>query len=400
MNTDTETLVAFRQEVVSWLADNIPEDPGFLLPLTFMEVGTEEQLEFLIAWQRSVYNAGYLGMTWPEEYGGRGMTQAYQDIVDEELMNHKAPIIFNTIGLGWAGPLILKMGTEAEKQKYIKGILTADDIWCQGFSEPNNGSDLGNAQTRAVREGDEYVLNGSKIWTTHGTYAKYMILLARTNPEAKNKYAGLSFFLSPMHAPGITTSPIRKITGEYGFTQTFFDEARIPAECLMGQEGQGWMIAMQTLQFERSVDGGQATKYNFKSITSANLIETCRTIQRDGKPLLEDPIVQDQLVQFIMEERNFLLNLKRSELNALCTDYPMSLMLSGKLEATELFRRMRQYSVSLQGAKGALYIHDDEALNGGIWQHAYFNIFSATIGGGTSQVQNNIIAEHALGLPK
>ncbi|BFM14882.1 acyl-CoA dehydrogenase family protein [Maricurvus nonylphenolicus] len=400
MNTDPQTLAAFREEVTAWLADNIPADPGFLLPLTFMEVGTEEQLEFLIAWQRKVYDAGYIGMAWPKEYGGRGMPQVYQDIVDEELMNKKAPIIFNTIGLGWAGPLILQLGTEAEKQKYIKGILTGEDIWCQGFSEPDHGSDLGNAQTRAVRDGDEYVINGSKIWTTHGSYAKYMILLARTNPEAKNKYAGLSFFLSPMQAPGITTSPIQKITGEHGFAQTFFDDARIPAECLMGEEGDGWKLAMQTLQYERSVDGGQATTYKITSITSSDLIETCRNIQRDGNPLLEDPVVQDQLVQFIMEERNLLLNQKRSSIQDLCSDYPLSLMLSGKLEATELFRRMRQYAVSLQGAKGGLYIHDKDALDGAIWQHAYFNNFSATIGGGTSQVQNNIIAEHALGLPK
>jgi alkylation response protein AidB-like acyl-CoA dehydrogenase len=400
MNTDPDTLAAFRQEVSAWLVDNIPEDPGFLLPLTFMEVGTDEQLEFLVAWQRKVYEAGYLGMSWPKEYGGGGMPPAYQAIVDEELANHKAPIIFNSIGLGWAGPLILEMGTEAEKQKYIKGILTAEDIWCQGFSEPDHGSDLGNAQTRAVRDGDEYVINGSKIWTTHGPYSKYMILLARTNPETKSKYAGLSFFLSPMQAPGVTTSPIQKITGEYGFAQTFFDDARIPAECLMGEEGDGWRLAMRTLEYERSVEGGQATNYKITSITSDDLIETCRSIQRDGKPLLEDPVVQDQLVQFMMEERNLLLNQKRGDLPDLCTDYPLSLMLSGKLEATELYRRMRQYAVSLQGAKGGLYIHDNDALDGAIWQHAYFNNFSATIGGGTSQVQANIIAEHALGLPK
>lgn len=400
MSTDTNTLAAFRQEVSAWLEASIPEDPDFLLPLTFMEVGSNEQLEFLVAWQRKVYEAGYLGMSWPKEYGGGGMPPVYQHIVDQELMKHKAPIIFNSIGLGWAGPLILEMGTEVEKKKYIKGMLTAEDIWCQGFSEPDHGSDLGNVQTRAVRDGDEYVINGSKIWTTHGPYAKYMILLARTNPEAQSKYAGLSFFLSPMHASGISTSPIRKITGEYGFAQTFFDDARIPADCLMGNEGDGWKIAMRILEYERNVDGGQATNYKITSITSADLIETCRSIQRDGKPLLEDPVVQDKLVQFIMEEKSMLLNEKRRSLPELCTDYPLSLALSGKLQATELIRRIRQYAVSLQGAKGSLYIHDKDALGGGLWQHAYFNNFSATIGGGTSQVQTNIVAEHVLGLPK
>ncbi|WP_299771827.1 acyl-CoA dehydrogenase family protein [uncultured Pseudoteredinibacter sp.] len=400
MQTDATTLDAFRAEISQWLINNIPEDPGFLLPQSFMEVGSEEQLEFLIAWQKKVYEAGYLGMAWPKEYGGGGMPQVYQNIVDEELMNHKAPIIFNVIGLGWAGPLILDMGTEEEKQRYIKGILTADDIWCQGFSEPDHGSDLGNAQTRAVRDGDDYIINGSKIWTTFGNYAKYMILLARTNPDAPSKYAGLSFFLSPMHADGISTSPIQKITGEYGFCQTFFDDARIPASCLMGEENQGWKVAMRTLEYERSVHGGQASTYKFLPIAMEDLLHTCKTIQRDGKPLLDDPVVQDQLVQFLIEEKSLALMKERGEIPELCTDYPFSLALSGKLIATELFRRARQYAVSLQGAKGGLYVGDNMAIEGGQWQRGYFNNFSATIGGGTSQVQANIIAEHALGLPK
>lgn len=396
-NTD---LSVFRAEVSQWLKENIPADPGFLLPQSFMEVGSDEQLEFLIAWQRKVYDAGYLGMAWPKEYGGGGQTQAHQNIVDEELMNHKAPIIFNVIGLGWAGPLIIQMGTEAEKQKYIKGILTADDIWCQGFSEPDHGSDLGNAQTRAVKDGDDYVINGSKIWTTFGNYAKYMILLARTNPDAPNKYAGLSFFLSPMIVDGISTSPIQKITGEYGFAQTFFDDARISADCLMGKEGEGWKIAMQTLQYERAVDGGQASTYKFLPIALQDLLDTCKEIRREGKPLLEDPVVRDQLVQFMIEEKSLSLMQERSEVPALCTDYPFSLALSGKLVATELFRRSRQYAIAVQGAKGSLYVGDQLAPEGGMWQRAYFNNFSATIGGGTSQVQANIIAEHVLGLPK
>lgn len=400
MSTDQTNLDAFRIEVASWLEQNIPTDPGFLLPQSFMEVGSEEQLDFLIAWQRKVYDAGYLGLAWPKEYGGHSKSQAYQDIVDQELMKAKAPIIFNVIGLGWAGPLILQMGTEQDKQKYIKGILTADDIWCQGFSEPDHGSDLGNAQTRAVKEGENFRINGSKIWTTFGNYAKYMILLARTNPQAKSKYAGLSFFLAPMTVEGVSTSPIQKITGEYGFCQTFFDDALISENCLIGKEGEGWKVAMQTLQYERSVDGGQASTYKFIPITMDDLVDSCKTIERDGQPLLQDPAVQDQLVQLIMEEKNLSLMQVRSDIPSLCTDYPFSLALSGKLVATELFRRARQYAISLQGSKGGLYVGDDEAIDGGLWQRGYFNNFSATIGGGTSQVQANIIAEHVLGLPK
>jgi alkylation response protein AidB-like acyl-CoA dehydrogenase len=400
MAEDQKKLDEFRAEVSAWMKANKPADPGFLLPQTFMEVGSEEQLEFLRQWQRQVYEAGYIGITWPTAYGGRGMPAIYQKIADEEMSNHRVPIIFNVIGLGWAGPLILKEGTDEEKEKHLKNILTAEDIWCQGFSEPDHGSDLGNAQVSAVREGDEYIINGSKIWTTFGNYSKYMILLVRTNTEVEKKHHGLSFFLSPMNVPGITTTPIKKITGEYGFTETFFDNARIPASCMMGEEGRGWGVAMQTLQFERSAEGGQATQYLATSVTMEDLLESLRTQMRDGKPLLEDPIVRDNLVKFLIEEKALGLSAAREKIPSLCTDYPFSLPLSFKLRITEYARSMRQYGISLQGAKGGLYVGDADAVEGGFWQRSYFNSFSSTIGGGTSQIQANIIGEAILGLPK
>ena len=234
-----QELDEFRAQVSAWMKDNKPADPGFLLPQTFMEVGSEQQLEFLREWQHKIWAAGYLGMAWPKQYGGGGVSPMFQRIADQEMHRQAVPIAFNVIGLGWAGPLINDIGTEADKEKYLKGILSAEDIWCQGFSEPDHGSDLGNAQCRAVRDGDEYVINGTKIWTTMGNFAKYMILLARTSSESARKYDGLSFFLSPMTVPGVDPRPIQKLTGEYGFTETFFTDARIPAACLMGEEGQG-----------------------------------------------------------------------------------------------------------------------------------------------------------------
>ena len=190
MATEQE-LTDFRAQAAAWMADNKPADPGFLLPQTFMEVGSDQQLEFLREWQHKLWSGGYLGLAWPKEYGGGGMEPIFQQIADAEMRKAAVPIAFNVIGLGWAGPLILDIGTTEEKEKYIKGILSAEDIWCQGFSEPDHGSDLGNAQCRAVRDGDDYVINGTKIWTTMGNYARYMILLARTNPEAERKYDGL-----------------------------------------------------------------------------------------------------------------------------------------------------------------------------------------------------------------
>ncbi len=400
MTASHNELQAFRAEVSAWMAENKPADPGFLLPQTFMEVGSEQQLDFLREWQHKIWSAGFLGMHWPKEYGGGGMDPIYQHIADQEMRRHAVPICFNVIGLGWAGPLINDIGTEEEKAKYLKGILSAEDIWCQGFSEPDHGSDLGNAQTRAVRDGDEYVINGTKIWTTMGNFAKYMILLARTNPNTERKYDGLSFFLSPMDVPGIEARPIRKITGEYGFTETFFTDARIPADSLMGEEGQGWKIAMQTLQYERGAEAGAAGGMMMVRIVMDDLIEQLGRLQRDGAPVIEDPQIRDQLVQLIMEEKALALGDKRANVQPLTTDYPFSLPLSSKYGSTEYARRMRQFAVNMQGASGGLYVGDDDAPAGGFWQRAYFNSFSATIGGGTSQVQANIVAEHVLGLPK
>ena len=390
---------AFRVEVSAWLRENRPPEPDFLLPESFMEVGTDQQFDYLRAWQRKVYEAGYLGMAWPAEYGGGGKPQAMQDIVNVEMAQQKVPFLPNTIGLNWAGPLILAIGTEAEKQRYIPGILNADDIWCQGFSEPDQGSDLANTQTRATRDGDHYILNGSKIWTSLGSYAKYMILLARTNPEEK-RYGGLSYFLVPMQTPGIETQPIRKLTGEYGFTQTFFRDARIPASCLMGREGEGWKIAMMTLTFERGAAGGQAGGIARVALGVGDAVELARTARRDGRPALEDPLIRDQLVRFMIEDQGDRLCATRGKIPALCSERPLAIPLSQKLRTSEHRRRMLQFALSLQGANAARWVGDANAFDGGKWQRAYFNSFSSTIGGGTSQIQANIVGERVLGLPK
>jgi len=385
----------FAAEAESWFAENTPRDVDFMLPLTFMEVGTDQQFNFLRDWQRQVYEAGFLGAAWPSEYGGGGLTDAHQSAATKVMRRFNVPIMMNTIGLSWAGPLILDIGSEAHKKKYIKGILSADDIWCQGFSEPENGSDLGNAQLRAVRDGDDYILNGSKIWTTHGHYAKFMILLARTNPDAPNKYAGLSFILTPMDVPGVTTQKIKKLTGEHGFTQTFFEDARIPADGLMGQEGMGWKIAMQTLEYERGARGGQAGGY---SITDPDPLEILNLARDTGH--LDDPIVRDDLIDFIIDAQSLSLNSQRAKIGALVRDNPAGLPLMDKLVKTEFAREINQYALTLQGTRSAYYVDEPNALDRGWWHRSYLNAFSATIGGGTSQIQRNIIGEHVLGLPK
>ena len=397
---DQKHLDAFTAEAEAWFKDNTPRDVDFMLPLTFMEVGTDEQFNFLRDWQNKVYEAGYLGAHWPKEYGGGGLHKAFQDAATRIMSKERTPIMLNAIGLNWTGPLLLDRGSEDEKKKYIKGILSADEIWCQGFSEPDNGSDLGNAQTRAVRDGDDYVINGSKIWTTQGNYADYMILLARTNPDAENKYKGLSFFLAPMKANGIETVPIKKLTGEYGFTQTFFTDARISADCLMGAEGEGWLIAMQTLEYERGARSGQAGGHVMMMSDPGDIVRLAREAKLNGKPAIEDEAVREELVELMTGARALGLASRRGNIAPLSQDRPMSLALGSKLSSTDFYQRLNAFAITLQGTRAAYYVGDDSAHDNGIWQRGYLNSFSATIGGGTSQIQRNIIGEHVLGLPK
>lgn len=397
---DQKELDEFTTQAEAWFAENTPRDVDFMLPLTFMEVGTDQQFEFLRDWQNKVYEAGYLGAHWPKEYGGGGLEKAFQDIATRIMSRERTPIMLNAIGLNWTGPLLLDRGSEDEKQKYIKGILSAEEIWCQGFSEPDNGSDLGNAQTRAVRDGDAYIINGSKIWTTQGNYADHMILLARTNLDAENKYKGLSFFLAPMKADGIETVPIKKLTGEYGFTQTFFTDARISADCLMGQEGEGWLIAMQTLEYERGARSGQAGGHVMMMSDPSDIVRLARQAHINGKPAIEDEMIREELVALMSEARALGLASRRDKLAPLTQDRPMSLALGGKLSSTDFYQRLNAFAIGLQGTKAAYYVGDESAHDNGIWQRGYLNSFSATIGGGTSQIQRNIIGEHVLGLPK
>ena len=394
-------LEAFRTEVSAWLDAHAPKPPpGVKLPDSFMEVGTPAQFEVLQAWQRAVYDAGYLGMSWPPEYGGRGRPMELQRVVTEEMARRNLPFMVNIIGLMWAGPVIEQLGTEAQKLRYLPPLLRGDEIWCQGFSEPDNGSDLANVQTTAVRDGDEYVLNGTKIWTSLGTEAKHMILLARTDPDAGSKYQGLTFFLAPVDVPGVVKSPIRKMTGEFGFNETHFENARIPADCVLGEEGQGWAVAMATLAFERGAAERTAGGLDMVVLRTDALVGMARECRRDGRPAIEDPMIRDELVRLIVEERAADLDRVRKRIPALCQDFPGSIDMLNKLEMSEFRRRLSRFAVSLQGEAAKLYVGDPAAYEDGDWQRHYMNAYSVTIGGGTSQIQKNIVGERVLGLDK
>ncbi len=396
----TQELADFSAQCEGWFAANTPADPGFMLPLTFMEVSTDQQFDFLRNWQRTVYEAGYIGMSWPAEYGGGGMHPHYQRAATQIMKAHDAPILINAIANGWTGPLLLDIGSEEDKRRFIKPMLSAGEIWCQGFSEPEHGSDLGNAQCKAVRDGDDYIINGSKIWTSLGDRADYMILLARTGNERPSKYAGLSFFLAPMKIPGVEVRRLKKLTGEYGFVQCFFDNARIPASGLVGEEGQGWSMAMKTLEYERGAKVNPVGGYFVKEMEAMDIIDLARNAKRGGKPLLDDPIMRDKLIKYMIDIQALNLNNQRRRMPPLQQDKPMGLALINKLARTELVRELTEFSLQFQGTKAGYYVGDPEAQDDGFWHRGYLNSFSATIGGGTSQIQKNIIGEHVLGLPK
>jgi len=339
-------------------------------------------------------------MAWPREYGGYGKPQIYQDIANEEMAKARVPFVINVIGLSWAGPAVLRMGTEKQKRRYIKKILTAEEIWCQGFSEPDYGSDLASLKTTARREGDRYIINGHKIWTTLATYAKHMILLARTDPEAP-KYRGLSFFLCPMDLPGIEIRPITKMTGELGFNEVIFDDVSIPADTLVGQEGQGWLVAVTTLAYERGAIGGQAGGHPSQILTASDVVELAREARRDGRPAIEDPLIRDELVKFLIMERTIELNRKRLYIEKLLTPgRPQVLRFMSKLFHSEYIQGLSELAVRIQGAYAGLFAGDPCALADGIWQRSYMNSFGFTIGGGTSEIQRNILGERILGLAK
>ena len=395
-----QELAAFEKQCDAWFSENTVRDPGFMLPLTFMEVSTDQQFDFLRDWQRKVYEAGYFGMSWPTEYGGYGMHPEYQRIATRIMKSHDAPIMLNAIANGWTGPLLLDIGREADKRRFIKPMLSAEEIWCQGFSEPEHGSDLGSAQTKAVRDGDEYVINGSKIWTSLGDRADYMILLARTSNDGPSKYAGLSFFLAPMKIPGVETRRLKKLTGEYGFTQCFFTDARIPASGLVGEEGQGWMVAMKTLEYERGAKVNPVGGYFVNEMDVMGVVDMARSAKRGGKPVLDDPVMRDRLVDYMIEIQALNLNNQRRRMAPLTSDRPMGLALMNKLARTELVRELTEFSLQFQGTRAGSYVGDENAVDDGYWHRSYLNSFSATIGGGTSQIQKNIIGEHVLGLPK
>ena len=396
---DTPEQAAYRKDLQKWLSKNLPAKPKFHLPMSFLEVDQKDQVEYLQKWQRSLYEGGYMGLGVPEKFGGHGGQGWMQKIVNQELARAKAPTILNVIGVRMAMPTILSHGTEEQKKKYIPGILSCDEIWCQGFSEPNAGSDLGSAQTFAEKQGDSWLINGHKIWTTQGQFAKWMILLARTDKEAK-KHAGLSYFLVPMQTEGIEVKPLTKMTREDSFNQTFFENVRIPAAQLLGQPGQGWMIAMTTLLHERGSGGsGDTGMHSAFEARIRQIASLAKRTKRGKKSMIDDPLVRDDLVKAAIEIEALRQHSGRVKFQKL-QDYPMGIMSLSKLQQSELMMRLNEVANSIIGPDAWHWAESPGAFEHGDWELFHMNGYGPIIGGGTSEIQKNIIGERILGMAK
>lgn len=400
---DTPEQAAFREHCRGWIQANLPKQPGFRLPQSPLEVMTVEQLDFLQDWQKKCYDAGLVGCDYPKEYGGGGK-EGFQRIANQELGRAQAPFFVNVVGLGMAGPTILHHGTEENKRRFLPGILSGEEIWCQGFSEPGAGSDLANVQTKAEPRGDKWVVTGHKVWTSLAHFAQWMILVARTSSD--HKHRGLTYFLVPIESEvgkTVTVRPLIKMTGETGFNEVIIDGLEISDALRVDEIGAGWTVAMTTLMHERGASplvtpgaGGTAmpTEYSVEALTA--LAKACK---QDGRPVIEDGVIRDRLMALLIREEGLKQHLRRAFVGPL-VDHPMRLPMQGKLLGTEYVQDVGRLAVEIAGAKGTLYVGDDNAPDDGRWPLQYMNSYGFTIAAGTSEVQRNLLGERVLGLPK
>ena len=369
---------AFRDEVRAWLKANAPKDDS-------AESDQKKLVDNRRAWQKKLYEAGYVGITWPKEYGGRGGDFMDQLIFNDEMIVAQAPDPINVIGLGMGGPVVITHGTEEQKTRYLPPLLSAEEIWCQGFSEPNAGSDLSGLQTRAEDKGDHYLVNGQKVWTTLAHVAKWCMLLTRERNDANPRH-GLTYLLVDMDSPGIEVRPLVQITGDAEFNEIFFKDVKVPKSQILGEAGEGWAVAMTTLLHERGTLGmALATR---AQITAAELAEHTRKLGRGS-----DPLVRQKVAQFTIEARALQLNGYRALTAMKRNGIPGPEGSILKLMWSELNQRMTETAVDVAGAAGQV-----GETSG--WRYQFLRSRANTIEAGTSEVLRNILAERVLGLPR
>ena len=387
---------SFRDEVRDWLKRNLPKE-WTSRAVSGPDIPRAEAYEFLRQWQKRLYDAGFIGLTWPKEYGGRGLTFMEEMILHEEMALAKAPPLLNILGIGMAGPTIIAYGTEEQKQRYLAKILSCDEIWCQGYSEPNAGSDLASLQTRAVRDGDHFVVNGQKVWTSLAQAADWMMLLARTDPGVP-KHNGITYFLLDMRSPGVSVRPLRQLTGDAEFNEVFFENVSVPAENVLGGVNNGWQVGITTLMYERLALGfGLQVRLR---IALDALIGLARQSKKNGDSATRDPLVRQKLAQLWIDTEVFKYTGARAITKLLKGEVPGAEASAGKIWWCESHQRLQDLAMELLGPYHQLMGGTDWAIDQGLWQYTFLRSRANSVEGGTTEIQKNIIGERVLGLPK
>ena len=380
--TDEEE--GFRREVVDFLDEWLPE-------------GRERTPDFLNRWNEEVRRRRWVGFSWPTDVGGGGGSIMQQVILKDEMAKRTAPPLGNCfMGLAWVGPSIIQYGTEAQKQKYIPDILDGKYQWCTGYSEPDSGSDLASLKCRCERDGDEYVVNGQKIWTSIAMWSKMMILLVRTDTAVESKHDGITCLLVEMDSPGIEVRPIKNMSGGAMFAEVFFDDVRVPVENRLGEEGQGWQVTISALASERS----SIAEVHGLVRKIAEVKELARNTIRGGQAMSEDPSIRRRIAQAETKIEAMRLNGMRFLTRQLRGEPLGSETSINKLHRADLEIGLGELALEILGSSATLMGGEEPVVDGGAWARFSLNWPEVVIGGGTPNIQKNIIAERMLGLPK
>jgi alkylation response protein AidB-like acyl-CoA dehydrogenase len=395
----TKEEAAFQREVRHWLKVNLPRRERNAEPAEF---GDPKRIASLKAWQRKLCASGYLAIGWPKQYGGRAEPNGdrrkllmQQTIVNEEMVKAHAPSVIGMMGVQMVGPTLMQFGTEEQKRRFLPTILSADEIWCQGYSEPGSGSDLASLKTRAELVGDFFVINGQKVWTSNAQFADWMFCLVRTDPDAP-KHKGISYVLIDMKSPGITIRPLVQMTGDKGFNEVFFEDVKVPRQNLVGELNQGWQVANATLSHERNMLGSTIrTQQMFDG-----LLHLARTRKRGGKPASADPLLRQRLAALAIRVESMKYHSYRQLTDLLRGRSPGIAASVNKLVSTELNHAICTLALEVMGDYGVLDRKSKHVVDRGIWPYEFMFTLGLIIGGGTSQIQKNIISERGLGMPK
>jgi alkylation response protein AidB-like acyl-CoA dehydrogenase len=366
----------FRDELRAWLETNHPGDAP--------RGDDDEAFEWARAWQKKLHEGGWTGLSWPKEYGGRGATLIEQAIFNEEIARASAPSPANVLGLVMGGPVVITHGTDEQKERYLEPILTADEIWCQGFSEPESGSDLASLKTKAVKSNGEWLVTGQKVWTTYAHKAKWCMLVARTDFDVP-KHKGLTYFLMDMEQEGVTVRPLRQITGEAEFNELFLEEARIPDENVVGGVGNGWQVALTTLMFERAGLGGAAA-ISIK-VALGQLMDLARERGVD-----QDPIIRQKIADLYINAEALRHTASRGLTQIMKRGQPGPEGSLPKLQWSQTNQALTELAMDIRGDEGPVFDSD--------WTYRFLRARANSIEGGTTEILKNIIAERVLGLPR